>query len=75
MGERVTMDDIRSRFDPEWVLIDRPETGANHEVLAGTVLFQSNDRGQAERKVRELRPTRFALLYQGEGPDHSITLA
>jgi hypothetical protein len=75
MGEILTLAEIYSRFDAEWVLLDEPQTAENLDVLAGKVLFHSKDRDEVYRKAIELRPKRCAFLFTGSMPkDTAIVL-
>ena len=69
MTDVLTLDEIESRFPSEWVLIGDPQTDANQRLLAGTVLFHSPDRDDVDRKLLELRPSRFAFRYLGSMPE------
>ena len=69
MKERMTIQEIRSRFDSEWILIEDPETNAALDVLGGRVVHHSRDRDEVYRKAVSLRPTRSAVLYTGEMPE------
>ncbi len=40
----MTISEIESEFDSEWVLVDEPETNEQLEVLKGKVLHHSKDR-------------------------------
>src|SRR3954451_24738778 len=69
MDEVLTIEEIETRFAPEWVLIGEPQTDENLSVQAGQVLFHSPDRGEVYRQARDLRPGRFAVLYLGPCPE------
>lgn len=69
MDEVLTIDEIESRFAPDWVLIGEPQTDDTLAVLGGKVLFHSPDRDEVCRKARELRPGRFAIEYLGAWPE------
>ncbi|HZO90081.1 MAG TPA: hypothetical protein VFB38_17260 [Chthonomonadaceae bacterium] len=69
MSDVLSIDEIKSRFDSEWVLIEDPKTNEYNEVLGGKVLWHSKDRAEFDRKAIELRPKRFAVLYTGTIPD------
>jgi len=69
MDEQVPMEEIRSRFKSEWVLIEGPETGDALEVLGGKVVHRSRGRHEVYRKAVSLRPTRSAVVYTGEVPE------
>ena len=70
MTERQTIEEIEARFPSEWVLIVDPETDQVQHLLAGRVLFHSQDRDEVDRKLLEVRPPRFALRYLGDFPEH-----
>ena len=71
--ERVmTIGEIESEFDSEWVLVDEPETNEQLEVLKGKVLHHSKDRDEVYRKAVSLRPKRCAILYTGEIPKDAV---
>lgn len=72
MDEVLTIDEIESRFAPEWVLIGEPQTDEKLAVLAGKVLFHSPDRDEVWRKAGELRPGRFAVRYLGTWPEDMV---
>jgi hypothetical protein len=44
MDEILTIDEIKARYAPDWVLISEPQTDEFHHVHAGRVLFHSLDR-------------------------------
>jgi hypothetical protein len=69
MDEVLTVEEIETRFAPEWVLIGEPQTDENLSLRAGRVLFHSPDRDEVYRKARELRPGRFAVRYLGTWPE------
>ena len=60
---------IEGRYPSEWVLIGEPQTDAAQKLLGGRILFHSADRDEVDRKLLELRPTRFAFRYTGGLPD------
>ncbi len=66
MSERLTMDEIKARHAPDWVLIGEPETDESHHVLADKVLFHSPSRKECYRKAIEMRPGDFAFEFLGE---------
>ncbi len=70
MGEVLTIEEIESLFPSEWVLIGDPRTDSDHKLMAGRVLFHSPDRDEVDRKLLELRPSRFAFRYLGDLPEH-----
>jgi len=71
--ERVmTIGEIESEFDSEWVLVEEPETNEQLEVLKGKVLHHSKDRDEVYRKAVNLRPKRSAILYTGSIPEGTV---
>jgi len=73
--ERVmTISEIESEFDSEWVLVDEPETNEQLEVLKGKVLHHSKDRDEVYRKAVTLRPKRSAILYTGRIPEDAVVV-
>jgi hypothetical protein len=75
MDDVLTIAQIESQFDSEWVLVADPQTNALLEVQGGRVLWHSKDRDEVYRKALDLRPKRFAMLYTGKMPkDTAIVL-
>jgi hypothetical protein len=71
----MTIAEIQTTFQSEWVLVEDPQTNEAFEVERGNVRFHSHDRDEVYRKAVELRPKRFAMLYTGEIPkDTAIVL-
>lgn len=68
MDEILTMDEIKARYAPDWVLIGEPRTDEFYRVQAGKVLFHSPDRDEVYQKAIELRPSHFACRFLGEPP-------
>jgi hypothetical protein len=69
MKTAMTIEEIQSRFDSEWVLVENPRTNEVLEVLSGHVLHHSKDRDKVYRKAVALSPERCAMLYTGEIPE------
>ena len=65
----MTIQEIESQFDSEWVLVGDPQTNDSLEVLSGNVLHHSKDRDEVYRKAVAQRPKRFAVLFTGEMPE------
>jgi len=67
VDEFLSIEEIRARFDGEWVLIDDPQTDEYHEVHGGIVRCHSKDRDEIHRRTMELPvPRRCAVLHFGE---------
>lgn len=69
MDEVLTLAQIETRFQSEWVLIEEPRTNEALEVQSGKVRWHSKDREEVYRKVVEMHPKRFAILYTGKMPE------
>ena len=69
MDEMLTIDEIKDRYAPDWVLIGEPQIDESQRLLAGKVLFHSPDRDEVYRKAIELRPGHFAFRYLGTLPE------
>lgn len=74
MGKEMTIEEIESQFDSEWVLIEDPKTDEDLKVLGGRVLHHSKDRDEVYRKAVSLRPKRSALIYTGEIPEDTAVV-
>ena len=74
MNEVLTITEIESRFDSEWVLVEDPEVNKNMEVVGGKVVCHSKDRDEVDRKAIELRLKRSAFLYTGKMPENTEIL-
>src|SRR4051812_16072433 len=69
MEEILTIDEMKARYAPDWVLIGEPQTDEFKRLHAGKVLFHGPDREEVYRKAIELRPGRFAFRHLGELPE------
>jgi hypothetical protein len=67
----LTIAEIQSQFDSEWVLLEDPQTNSALEVQGGKVIWHSKDRDEVYRKAVELRPKHFATLYLGKMPENT----
>lgn len=74
MNEVLTIDEIKSRFDAEWILVEDPELSEKLEVMGGKVLYHSADRDEVYRKATELRPKHSAYLYTGRMPENTVIM-
>ena len=75
MDKVMSIAEIETQFESEWVLVEDPKTNEALEVQSGTVRCHSKDRDEVYRKAVELRPKRFAMLYTGKLPkDTAIVL-
>ena len=69
MDEVLTLAQIEAQFQSEWVLLEEPQTNEALEVQSGKVCWHSKDREEVYRKVVEMHPKRFAILYTGKMPE------
>jgi hypothetical protein len=74
MEKEMTIEEIESQFDSEWVLVEDPQTNEALEVLSGKVIHHSKDRDEVYRKAAALRPKRSAILYTGEIPEDTAVV-
>jgi len=68
-GEILTMEEIRARYAPDWVLIGEPQTDEYQGLHGGKVLFHSPIRDEVYDKALELKPGHFAFRFLGERPE------
>ena len=71
MNENLSIAEIESRFDGEWVLLEDPQVNQQMEILGGKVLAHSKDRDEVYQKAVELRPKHSAFLYLGTMPENT----
>jgi len=69
MTEILTMDEIRARFEGEWVLLEDPRTNDVLEVQSGKVLHHSKDRDEVWQQAIARKPGRFTVFYNGTIPE------
>ena len=67
----MTYDEIKARFDSQWVLIGTPDTDETLNIRGGTVLCHSKDREEVYRRALALRPARAAVVYTGKMPEET----
>ena len=67
----MTMAELESEFDGEWILVGDPETSESLEVIRGTVLHHSKDRDEVYRRAVALRPKRSAIVFTGRMPENT----
>jgi hypothetical protein len=74
MNKEMTIEQIESQFESEWVLIENPRTDEQLKILGGRVLCHSKDRDEVYRKAVSLRPKRSALVYTGQIPEETAVV-
>ena len=72
MDEVLTIEEIKARYAPDWVLIGEPQTDEALNLLWGKVLFHSPDQDEVCLKAREYPPGRYALEFLGTIPDDLV---
>ena len=77
MNESLTIDQIRSTYPEQWVLVGNPTLGNSDQVgsvvsklQSGVVLYHSKDKREIAYKAKELTQgvERFACIFTGEVP-------
>ena len=71
-GEMMTMDEIKARYAPDWVLIVEPQVDEFQCLHGGKVLFHSPVRDEVYDKAIELRPGHCAFRFLGEAPKDMV---
>lgn len=73
--EILTMDEIKKRFDSEWVLLADPELDECGNVLGGKVVFHHKDGDVFNDETLKIKPfpKESAFLYLGKRPKNLIT--
>jgi hypothetical protein len=71
MSEILSMDEIKRRFDSEWVIVADPELDPGLNVLSGRVIVHGPDRDEVYARLLGMdpRPRHLASLYLGRFPD------
>ena len=69
MNDVLTIEEIESRFDSEWVLLDDLKTDKAQRVVSGRVLAHSRNRDDVDRTLLMLRPRHYGMWYTGKLPD------
>lgn len=77
MNKPLTIDQIRSTYPEQWVLVGNPDLGDSRTVgsivsklQSGIVLYTSKDKREIAYKAKELTQgvERFACIFTGEVP-------
>ena len=75
MNEVLTITEIESQFDAEWVLVEDPLVDEHDEVVSGRVVWHSKDRDEVYDELLELRPKHPAIVFTGKAtPETAIVL-
>ena len=62
MSEVLTYEEIKGRYDGEWVLVEAPELDEHIQVVRGKVIAHSASREEMDREMLALRPKHSARL-------------
>jgi len=68
MDQVLTVEQVKKRFDSEWILLADPKVDASGRVLSGRVAAHSRDRDEVYRRAVELKLNSSATLYTGKIP-------
>ena len=68
--EMMTMTEIETQFDGEWVLLEDPVLDSQKQVTGGKLRCHSKNRDDVYRKAVELRLKHSAFLYTGPAPEN-----
>jgi hypothetical protein len=61
MDELLTVEEMKARYAPDWVLIAEPQTDGLHRLLRGKVVFHGPDPDDRWYKAIELNRDRAAV--------------
>ena len=67
--EVMSLKDIETQFDGEWVLIEDPYLDDRRQVAGGKLLFHSKIRDEVYQTALRLQPKHSAFFYMGAMPD------
>jgi hypothetical protein len=70
VNDVLTIEEIKSQYPSEWVLIGEPQLDDMSRLLAGRVLFHSPARDEVYRKAVESHLPHFAIRYLGSLPEN-----
>ena len=70
-NELLTIEQMQTRFNGEWILVQDPEQNAQHQIQAGRVVCHSKDRDEVYRQAILHRPSSFAVVYTGAMPENT----
>ena len=74
MEHEMTVQEMESQFDDEWILIAAPETDEHLQVLRGKVICHSKDRDEVYRRMVALRLPDYAVLFTGQMPENTAVV-
>lgn len=65
---KLSIENIREKYQDEWVLLMNPDISPETTVAGGEVVFHSKDRGEVHRKLPEFSGNK-AIVYTGKIPE------
>jgi hypothetical protein len=71
MEHEMKVEDMRTQFEGEWILVEDPHTNEALEVVSGKVLHHGKDRDEVYREAVARRPKRSAILFTGQMPQNT----
>lgn len=74
MEESLTLREMETRFDSEWLLVADPVTDSNSRLLSGTVVFHSKSRDEVDRRDGELGLRAAAIVFTGSIPENAAVV-
>ena len=66
MDEILTIEEMKARFQAEWLLVEEPQTDEYYAVKKGRVRCHSKVKADIYKRIAELRPKSCAFVYTGE---------
>ncbi len=70
----LSVQEIQTQYDGEWVLIGDPEGDASLVVQRGRALWHSKDRDEGYRQARLFKPKHCASLFVGSMPKNTAVV-
>jgi hypothetical protein len=72
MDEVLTIEEMKARYAPDWVLIGEPVMDENQRLFSGRVLFHDPDRDAVYDKILEYPAGHYAFRFLGEMPEDMV---
>ena len=69
MPQALSIEEIRTKYPDEWVIVVDPVLGRGSTVRRGKVVAHSKNRSTVDRALLRRKPKRWASLYTGELPE------
>ena len=62
-------EDIKTKFQNQWVLVGVKQVDENLNLIDGDVIAYSKDKNEVYQKLLEIRPPEFSIEYTGDVPE------